>query len=232
MAEQRRPDVRVVDQELLGFAWQGRRLATLHPEVAIPGLRLAPATPGGFSVADLLDANSRAFPIVVCGGFKGGDAAAGPRYDLWPLGLCERVHLLADPVDIDTWLRDSEAALPRIEFAGPPRPPGSWEEIVEEDYWGARQRRAAQLINYAGPLAERRPFLRLAAGMLESIVESDPHPVPLVYKTLAIALGRAGLESPEDRRNAAEAWRKYLQVAPRSDPMLPAIGEELRRLEQ
>ena len=227
VAEHRRPDVRVVDQELLGFRWDRARLAALFPEIAIPGTHLGP---GGFSVKDLFDANIRRFPIVVCGGIKGGDGAASATYELWPLGVCERVHPRTEPFDVDGWLRDSAEALPRIESTQQPH--NSWEEIVQQDYWAARQTRAAQLIDYAGPLPERRPYLRLAAEMLQALVQDDPVPPPLAYKTLAIAIGRAGLQRPEEKQRAADAWRAYLRVAPKDDPMLPAIRKELERLAQ
>jgi hypothetical protein len=227
VAERQRPDVRVVDQELLGFLWDRGRLAALYPEVAIPGKRLGP---GGFSVKDLFDANIRRFPIVVCGGLKAGDNSASSTYEFWPLGVCERVYPRGEPVDADKWLSESEAALPRIENAQQPQ--SSWEEIVVRDHWGARQTRAAQLINYAGALPERRPYLRLAAVMLQALVRDDPAPPALVYKTLAIALGRAGLQTSEDRQQAATAWREYLRIAPTDDPMLPQIRKELERLAQ
>ena len=227
VAERRRPDVRVVDQELLGFLWDRGRLAALFPEVAIPGNRLGP---GGFSAKDLFDANIRRFPIVVCGGLKAGDKSAFATYEFWPLGVCERVRPQSEPFEVDSWLSESAAALPRIDPGQTPQ--GSWEEIVVQDHWGARQTRAAQLINYAGPLPERRPYLRLAAAMLQALVQQDRTPPALAYKTLAIALGRAGLQTPEDAQQAAAAWRAYLRVAPTDDPMLPQIRKELERLTQ
>jgi hypothetical protein len=227
VAERRRLDVRVVDQELLGFPWDRARLATLYPEVAIPGTRLGP---GGFSVKDLFDANIRRFPIVVCGGLKAGDGSASATYDMWPMGVCERVRLRNEPLDVDSWLGESAEALPRIEV--PRRSDGSWEEIVGEDHWGVRRSRAAQLINYAGARPERQPYLRLAADMLDALVRDDPTPPALAYKTLAIAIGRTGLQTPEDRQRAAAALRAYLRVAPKDDPMLTAISKELARLAQ
>jgi hypothetical protein len=227
VAELQRPDVRVVDQELLGYPWYPARLAALYPDVIIPGIRLGP---GGFSVKDLFDANIRRFPIMVCGGLKAGDTSASATYDLWPLGVCERVHTRSEPFDTDNWLSESEKALPRIEL--PRQSDGSWEEIVSKDHWGARQTRAAQLINYAGALPERRPYLRLAADMLDALVRDAPAPPALAYKTLAIAIGRAGLQTSEDKQRAAAAWRAYLQVAPDDDPMLSMIRNELERLAQ
>jgi hypothetical protein len=43
--------------------------------------------------------------------------------------------------------------------------------------------------------------------------------------------GRIGTETPAERARTAEAWRHYLAAAPEGDPQLPAIREELKRLE-
>jgi cytochrome c-type biogenesis protein CcmH/NrfG len=66
--------------------------------------------------------------------------------------------------------------------------------------------------------------------MLQQLVDDDPEPRPHMIKNLAIALGRAGLDTPEQKARAAEAWRRYLAVAPSDDPQLPAIRKELERL--
>jgi hypothetical protein len=135
-------------------------------------------------------------------------------------------------VNVDAWIADSEAALPRIDFTGQPRPEGSWEEIVWKDYWEVRQARAAHLLQLAGADPSRRRFIELAADILTRLVEQNPDVPPHVYKNLAMALGRAGrLQTAEQRTFAATAWRKYVASNPEHDPQLPAIRAELRRLE-
>jgi hypothetical protein len=228
--EGQRPDVRIVDQELLGFAWYGPRVLAEHPEIVLPQGLYAPGTLGGFTMKQLLDANYARASIQVCGGVKPGDMTADATYGRWPWGLCEAVHLGSEPVNVEAWIRDSEAALPRIDFAGQAHPPGSWEDIVWSDYWEVRASRAAHLIAVAGADPSRRPYIAAAADMLQQLVDDDPEPRPHMVKNLAIALGRAGLETPEQKARAAEAWRRYLAVARPDDPQLPAIRKELERL--
>ncbi len=231
LAESLRPDVRVVDLELLGFTWDVARLKALHPEVVVPGGRYMPGEPGGFAIVDLLDANVTRAPILLCGGVKDGDHSADRTYGFWPFGLCDLVHPGDVAVNLDAWLSESEAALPRIDFTGQPRPPGSWEDIVWGDYWEVRQGRAAHLLGIAGADPARRHYVVQAADMLRNVVKGNPAAPPHVYKNLAVALGRAGLDSPEERASAADAWKHYLASAPKDDPALPAIEREVRRLE-
>jgi Protein of unknown function (DUF2723) len=230
LAENMRPDVRVVDQELLGFRWMGPEVLRRFPDVVLPGPRYAPREPDGFTMKELLDANAGPRPILVCGGIKAGDLTADATYGQWPFGFCDEMRSGSLPVNLDAWVEESEAALPRIDFAGQPRPQGSWEDIVWGDYWAVRQARAAHLITVAGRDETRRKYIALAADILEGIVKENPAVPPLVYRTLAIALGRSGLDTPERRALAADAWQHFLDGSPRSDPGRPAIEQELRRL--
>ena len=229
LAEGQRPDVSVVDQELLGFPWMRNRLATSYPDVTIPGSRYAPGAPDGFTIKQLFDANLGRRPILVCGGVKNGDASADASYGLWPFGLCEQVHSGSDPVNLDDWIGESADALPRIDFAGQPHPAGSWEDVVWNDYWEVRQERAAHLLRVSGHDPARLKYVVLAGDILEDIVQTNPAVPAHVYKNLALALGRGGLGTPERRVRTADAWQGYLDRAP-TDPHRDSIVEELRRL--
>jgi hypothetical protein len=202
-----------------------------HPEVQIPGARYMPGAPDGFTMKALLDANASAPAILVCGGVKAGDASADLAYGRWPWGLCERVHPGSEAVNVDDWIRDSEAALPRIDFDAHARPPGSWEAIVWGDSWEVRQGRAAHLLAVAGADPARHRFIGVAAEILEGIVKDNPDAPAHVYKNLAVALGRQGLETDAQKREAAAAWRKYLETGPLDDPQRGAIEKEVGRLE-
>jgi hypothetical protein len=230
LAEGQRPDVRVVDVELLGFTWYGPRVVAEHPEISLPGARYMPGASDGFVAKQLFDANIGRAPIVVCGGLKQGDGSADVAYGRWPWGLCDLVQSGAQPVNVDDWIRESEGALPRIDFRGQPHPAGSWEDIVWSDSWAVREARAVQLLNVAGADPSRRRFLEVAATIMEGIVDEDPAPPPRFYKNLALALGRQEKDTPEMRAQTATAWKKYLAAAPNDDPQLPAIQKELTRL--
>ena len=229
-AEAMRPDVRLIDQELLGDAWYRPLVVGAHPEIVVPGPRYMPGAPDTFSMKQLLDANIGAAPILVCGGIKPGDATSDTTYGRWPFGLCEAVHPGTEPVNLDTWIRESDAALPRIDFTGQLHPPGSWEDIVWSDYWEVRASRAAHLMVVAGADPSRRQYIAVAADLLQALARENPNVGAHVYRNLAMAIGRSGLETPEARARAADAWRRYLDRAPPDDPMLPAIRKELERL--
>jgi hypothetical protein len=230
LAEHMRPDVRVVDQELLGMPWMRAMVFFEYPDVVIPGARYMPGASDGFTMKELFDHNFGHFPVLICGGVKPGDSSADATYGLWPWGLCERVHRGTEPVNLDAWVKESESALPKIEFEGQPHPKGSWEDIVWGDYWEVRQERAAHLLRIAGRDESKRKYIVLAGEILSEIVKENPDVPPHVYRNLAMALGRAGLQTPEQKARAADAWQHYLDASPHSDPQRAAIEQEVRRL--
>jgi hypothetical protein len=230
LVEHMRPDVRVVDQELLGMAWMGPEVTRRYPGVVLPGPRYAPGAPDGFTMKELLDDNAGTGPILVCGGIKAGDRSADAAYGQWPFGFCDLMHSGTEPANLDAWVEDSEAALPRIDFTGQPHPLGSWEDIVWGDYWEVRNSRAAHLIAVAGRDETRRKYIALAADILQGVVTENPSVPVHVYKNLAVALGRSGLDTPDRRARAADAWQHYLDGSPKDDPQRAAIEQEVRRL--
>jgi hypothetical protein len=234
VAERLRTDVRVVDQELLGFRWERDRLIRLHPELAIPDGRYMPGAPDGFAIAAVLDPNVRRARVLVCGGHKPGDVSWMTRYAERPMGLCAKVEPQGEARgadDDEQWVEESEAALPRVEHAERRWPSGSWEAVAAHDHWIVRYARAVALIELAGRDPGRRAWIERAVLALEDVVANDPDPEAEILRTLAQALGRLGLQTADQRARAATAWRRYLRVAPSADPLLPAIREELVRLD-
>ena len=172
-------------------------------------------------------------PILICGGVKQGDLTADSTYGRWPYGLCELVHRGDEPVNVEVWLAESEAALPRFPALGrlpTSYAPGSWESIAWGDFWEARVNRGAHLIALAGADPGRRPYLAAAESIFEGIIDSNPGVTPQVYKDLVIVIGRQGLETQADRARQIDALERYLKVAPADDPMLPGLQRELSRL--
>ncbi len=92
--------------------------------------------------------------------------------------------------------------------------------------------RAIKLMDLAGHDPDKRAWLLSAAAILDGIVRQDPHPAPQFFRSLAVALGRLGTETPRQKARTAAAWRRYLAVAPDTDPQLPAIRRELARLQE
>jgi len=231
LAEHVRPDVRVVDQELLATDW-GRPLFAIHaPGVVFPGPRLSLNPAAGFQLKQLFDAN-RASPIMVCGGLAPNDHTADATYGLWPSGFCDEVHSGSEPVSLEEWIARTETTAPRIDFTGQGHPDGSWEAIVWSDTWEVRQGRAAHIISVVGANPARRQFLSTAVDILQRIVDENPDVPSHVHKNLAIAIGRVGITTPEQKAQAIRAWEGYLRGAPANDPQLPAIRVELARLKK
>jgi hypothetical protein len=108
-----RPDVRIIDQEILSLPWGPPRYARLLPDVRFPAAVYDPRQPDGFSMKQLLDANVERVPIMACGGIKEDDrSVSAAAYRLLPRGSCTEVTRAGSPLAVDAWLARNRALLP------------------------------------------------------------------------------------------------------------------------
>ncbi len=201
-----RPDVTVLDQELLTYSWY---VARRPAGVVFPGGRWDPGQPGAFSLAELLAANPSR-PFFAAGSLKPGDGTTA-ALGRWPAGLAER--LLSAPAEAAPALARAvaaDAALLGSTFAvaEAPAQDDPWELALADELWEARHRLAVAQITTADPTViadgERR---------LWQLIEQRT-PAPMQYwRNAAIAAAKLGHDDLL-RRAAA----KYLELAPADAP--------------
>ncbi len=231
-AENARPDVIVLDQLLLGSVWGVERWKKQFPDVKFPGDFYRTQAVDGFSFEDFVDANLRLRPLLACPELRLDDPSTeATKYALWPLGFCQVVMPENLPPVIDVWAQKSEDALPRVDFPPGVLAPGSWEhEVWENYYWKPREARASVFLKAATIDPTRPDYLERGTAILQDIIKTNPNVEPDVYKNLAVAYGLTGLRNPTDRHHAAEAWKRYLAVAPPDTPQLDMVRNEIADL--
>jgi hypothetical protein len=227
-----RPDVRILDQEMLTFRWMKGLVGRRMPEITIPGAYYHVRDPGTYTLRQLVDANIDRRPVVICGGVKEGDSSLDAAYDLWPLGLCSQLLPKDATADVADWLRRSEAALPTFRpGTSAETAAGSWERAAWNDYFEAQHRRGFTLLTLAIARADRGPLFAQAAAIFEDLIQRNPWPPPYYFKNAGIAYGRLAGTSPDMASKASEALRIYLKLASPGDPDIPAIGKVIAELD-
>jgi hypothetical protein len=229
-----RPDVVVLDQELLTKPWYVARAAREFPGVRFPGVVYDPADAHGFTMRALIDANVDAHPLFVYPEWKEGDDSVRGIYELWPIGLASRVAPVGITPSLQQWYGESLAALNALRAYGWRRVgayrPGTWERVAREDVWQAQQRFGAWLLAKA---IERDDARALAAARiaLERAEHEHPDPPYFLFRNLGLAYERLALREPALRAQQLEAWRRYLATAPADDDARAAIAATVARLE-
>ncbi len=227
-----RPDVAVIDQEVLALPWGPRQYARVLPEVRFPADRYDPTRREAFSIKQFIDANIDRFPIFVCGGFKEGDASVTPAaYRVVPWGICSEIMRAGTPFPLDEWLTRSRPLLPDVvPVANDRLRSGSFEELVLADFWNAWHARAYFVMTCEDcGLAPDDRLLRFAS-LAEEMMRLGPAPPVPVYKNLAYALVKVYATHPEVHDRLVTALREYLRVAPADDRDLPAVRDNLIKL--
>ncbi|XP_032548127.1 transmembrane protein 260 isoform X1 [Chiroxiphia lanceolata] len=193
-----RPDITLVDQEMMTYEWYLPKLAKHLPGVYFPGHRWNPVEgvlPDGtlaFNLHRFLKVNKHK-EVFVCIGLHEGDSTWRRSHSLWPWGTCEKLVPSSVVFDPGEWIRLTRNLYNWTEdyssFS-----PSSWEAVANEEMWQARMKTAFfifDLAESATVTAEMKSQLyTFAYNSYKEIVNSHPnHPVNW-HKNYAIACER------------------------------------------
>ncbi|KFP18795.1 Transmembrane protein 260, partial [Egretta garzetta] len=193
-----RPDITLVDQEMMTYGWYLPKLAKHLPGVYFPGNRWNPVEgvlPDGtlaFNLHRFLKVNKHK-EVFVCIGLHEGDSTWRRSYSLWPWGTCEKLVPSDVVFDPGEWINLTRNLYNWTEDYGSFKP-SSWEAVANEEMWQARMKTAFfifDLAETASVTAEMKSQLyTFAYTSYKEIVNSHPnHPVNW-HKNYAIACER------------------------------------------
>ncbi|XP_029972209.1 transmembrane protein 260 [Salarias fasciatus] len=235
-----RPDVRLVDQEMMTYSWYVARLARHHPGVRFPGRRWDPARPEDedtFSLEQFLSHNTGR-PVLACIGLNEGDPSWERSFSRWPLGVCDYLVPVQTQFHPEEWSRRTHNLYnwsePHNSFH-----PSSWERVANEEMWQARMKTAFFLFDLAERMQGegRARLFELSYTLYKEIVEAHSDYPPNWDKNLALACerllrsGHPGYSADGLLACSVRHFSLYLQKDA-SDPQTPAIRAAVSRLQQ
>eukprot|EP01012_Entosiphon_sulcatum_P011481 TRINITY_DN16992_c0_g1_i1.p1 TRINITY_DN16992_c0_g1~~TRINITY_DN16992_c0_g1_i1.p1 ORF type:complete len:760 (-),score=153.80 TRINITY_DN16992_c0_g1_i1:79-2331(-) len=225
-----RPDVRIVDQEMLTYYWYVNSLRHNYPDVVFPNKFYYPGKKDGFSIRQFLDANLKKNnrTVFLCHGWKDGDPTYQGVYKTRPWGVATQVipqNHDYTAKSLNKYIERTRNALPRNVSLPPQQhrfPDHAWELVVERDYWSSVQFQAYYLLTIsenppARATTENVHFLALnrSVEIYRDLFERQPHPNHLVYRNFGVALQEWLRYFPKDvwaTQTIAEAFEKYLRL--------------------
>ncbi|NXG16279.1 TM260 protein, partial [Grallaria varia] len=238
-----RPDITLVDQEMMTYEWYLPKLAKHLPGVNFPGKRWNPVEgvlPDGtlaFNLHRFLKVNKHK-EVFVCIGLHEGDSTWRRSHSLWPWGTCEKLVPSSAVFDPGEWIHLTRNLYNWTEDYDSP---SSWEAVANEEMWQARMKTAFfifELAESASVTAEMKSQLyTFAYHSYKEIVNSHPnHPVNW-HKNYAIACERMlrlprGDVDPETL--LSETVNHFLLYAEKAedDPQRQDILQAVRHLEK
>ncbi|NXW82603.1 TM260 protein, partial [Alopecoenas beccarii] len=240
-----RPDITLVDQEMMTYEWYLPKLAKHLPGVYFPGNRWNPVEgvlPDGtlaFNLHRFLQVNKHK-EVFVCIGLHEGDSTWRRSYSLWPWGTCEKLVPSDVVFDPGEWIRLTRNLYNWTEDYGSFKP-SSWEAVANEEMWQARMKTAFfifELAETASVTAEMKSQLyTFAYTSYKEIVNSYPnHPVNW-HKNYAIAcermlrLQRADVDPQVLLSETVKHFLLYAQKA-EDDPQRKDILQAVKHLKK
>ncbi|XP_021557160.1 transmembrane protein 260 isoform X3 [Neomonachus schauinslandi] len=238
-----RPDISLVDQEMMTYEWYLPKMAKHLPGVNFPGDRWNPVEgilPGGmvtFNLYHFLEINKQK-KTFVCIGIHEGDPTWKKNYSLWPWGSCDKLVPSEIVFNPEEWIKLTRniynwtAEYGRFD-------PSSWESVADEEMWQARMKTPFFIFNLAEtaniPSNVKAQLYTHAYNLYKEIVSlQKEHPVNW-HKNYAIACERMlrlrerGADPEVLLSETIRHFRLYTQKA-RNDPQLPDIFVVLKHL--
>ncbi|HEY2773880.1 MAG TPA: DUF2723 domain-containing protein [Candidatus Binatia bacterium] len=236
--ESYRPDVVVLDQEMMTKSWYIERARIEHPDLAFPGRAYFPGIPGDFDMKTFVERNLAARSVHVYPGIKRGDVAWSEQYSLVPDGVSLHVLPRTGIGDAATVAGVASpqalAAIRSMRLPEPRRyPPGTWEFVVLSDCRDLFGDRGKWLLDLALEREKDRDLFAAACDALrEAAAQWQGEPPWYLLKNYGLAASRLAQWQPDARREAAAAWRIYLEQAPANEKDRAAITAALADLDR
>uniref|UniRef100_A0A3Q3IUL5 Transmembrane protein 260 n=1 Tax=Monopterus albus TaxID=43700 RepID=A0A3Q3IUL5_MONAL len=233
-----RPDVRLVDQEMMTYSWYVAKLAQHLPGVHFPGHWWDPAHPedkGTFTLEHFLSRNTQR-DVFACIGLPNGDASWERSFTRWPLGVCDYLVPVQRQFHPEEWAQRTRNIYnwsePHNSFH-----PASWERVANEEMWQARMKTAFFLFDLAEMMQGegKARLFELSYTLYKEIVEAHSDYPPNWDKNLALACerllrsGHRGYSPDSLLTCSAQHFKLYLEKEP-TDPQAPAIRSAITHL--
>ncbi|KAG7466439.1 hypothetical protein MATL_G00164750 [Megalops atlanticus] len=233
-----RPDVSLVDQEMMTYRWYVAKLGHHHHKVHFPGHWWDPVQweeKRTFSLEQFLLHNSQR-AVFACIGLPDGDPSWQRSFSRWPWGICDQLVPVQARFHPEEWARRTRNMYnwtePHDSFH-----PGTWERVANEEMWQARMKTAFFLFDLAEKVegeAKTRLF-ELSYTLYKEIVEEHKDHPSNWDKNMALAserLLRSGARghNPDNLlTQSIEHFTLYLEKEP-TDPQADAIRAAISHL--
>ncbi|XP_054652973.1 transmembrane protein 260 isoform X2 [Dunckerocampus dactyliophorus] len=233
-----RPDVQLVDQEMMTYTWYVAKLGHHHPRVHFPGRQWDPVhfkVKDTFSLEQFLSFNSQR-DVFACIGLSDGDQSWHRSFSSWPFGVCDFLVPAQRQLHPKQWASRTRNLYnwsePHNSFHL-----ASWERVANEEMWQARMKTAFFLFDLAERMQGegKADLFELSYSLYKELVEAHSNYPPNWDKNLALACERL-LRSGHQGHNpdglltcSIQHFSLYLDKDP-TDPQAPAIRSAIAHL--
>uniref|UniRef100_A0A8C6QBW7 Transmembrane protein 260 n=1 Tax=Nannospalax galili TaxID=1026970 RepID=A0A8C6QBW7_NANGA len=238
-----RPDISLVDQEMMTYEWYLPKMARHLPGVHFPGDRWNPVEgvlPSGmvtFNLYHFLETNKQR-ETFVCIGIHEGDPTWKKNYSLWPWGSCDKLVPSRIVFNPEEWINLTRNIYNWTEQYGR-FDPSSWDSVANEEMWQARMKTPFFIFSLAEtanmPSDVKAQLYAHAYKLYKEIVSlQEEHPVNW-HKNYAIACERMlrhpGVDTDPEvlLLETIRHFRRYTQKV-QNDPQRTDILAALKHL--
>eukprot|EP00040_Diaphanoeca_grandis_P019148 m.100896 g.100896 ORF g.100896 m.100896 type:complete len:653 (+) comp27284_c0_seq1:96-2054(+) len=172
-----RPDIKLIDLEMMTYEWYLPMLAKSFPGVVFPGsMQVYRHHPDAFNMKQFFDANIDKFDIFVYENLNAEDSTWTDDYELWRHGHARAIKRKGTRVIAKDWLESAMKGLPNFSLPSPQKYDNrTWENVVYEGALGAPVFLAIFFEHRAKEYPQDAVALNKAAAEVYDWLFSSPH---------------------------------------------------------
>jgi len=225
--EKARPDVHLVDRELLTQTWMKPLVQLHYPEVHLPGDIYHPDLPNGYGLRQLIAANISRFPVFFTEFHPAEDLSWEDTFEIWPHGFLLRIIPKGSPFSLESYLKETDRLYLDFDFSDLKNlPTGSWEFYIYHEYLQSLLRRTGKALDYLQANGNDPNQLASMAAFLEPFLAKQlPSECSELYKALGLIYQRLSSVNPLYIAPMKAALKVYLTTAPPGDKDFATISK-------
>ena len=249
-----RPDVAIIDQEMLTYYWYTDvQKKHYNSTIKFPGKFYHPHQRNGFNIAQFFAAN-RKKRFFLAHGFKDGDHSWEGKYHTMPFGVIHEAVTVNRKQNkslkgLKKYLSEVERSVPDPKDISLPvlgkYPDWTWEHVVKSDYWMAHHNIGYALLDWHSTEVKRNPshstesadYLAAVKSreIFELLVSHNEPPNGIAARNLGVTIQGLMEYTPGDislLRDMNNAFKKYIEIVETSIDSSSAGSKQQKALIQ
>lgn len=229
--EDYRPDIIVLDQNIMALSWAKSWVQRHYSEVELPIPENASIN--NYKIKDFLDLNLRRHPIFMIFGLNQEDKSYEIDYERWPLGLTTQMLPKGAQVDLQSWDRENLKSFQSFDIQKlGDFPESRYEHEYLEMYWNRYHDYGIKYLMLAASRNNDKDLLRKGIKILEFSLKAYPKSTENLWKNLILGYQLLGEEDQSAREGLLSSLENYLKYLPEFSPIAASVRMKIGHLKQ
>lgn len=229
--ENYRPDIIVLDQNIMALSWGKNWIKRHYPEVLLPDY--GAYSSDGFKIKDFLDLNVSRHHIFFIFGLNNEDKSYENHYERWPLGLTTQILPKGVQMDIQKWDQESLKSFSSFDIHKlDDFSEGAYEHEYVEMYWNRYHDYGIKYLMIASARNNDKALLKKGIKILEWSLREYPKSNESLWRNLILGYQLLGEEDRSASEGLLYSLENFLKFLPEFSPTAEFVRNKIKNLKK